>query len=186
MLCPLLTTHYSHWRLGLAILPAPLQPRTRVPCARLASSCLSDVWRLDIRYLYLVLASLCKTMIHITTITQRLMSGQVVCTGRSCQYIVGDSWSPARRPLTPCLWPGWCEAAGGLRDAAAGAMFRCYAVASVVTSSAKPAAVPRAPGDPDCNYHHHHQPGVVEGETWSSFVSHSADTQPHTFASLGK
>ena len=76
------------------------------------------------------------------------------------------------------------EAAGGLRDAAAGAMLRCYAVASVVTlvtSSAKPAAVPRAPGDPDCNYHHHQQPGVVEGETWSSFVSHSADTQPAAY-----
>ena len=74
-----------------------------------------------------------------------------------------------------------------MRDAAAGAMLQCYAVASVVTlvtSSAKPAAVPRAPGDPDCNYHHHQQPGVVEGETWSSLallVSHSADTQPATY-----
>ena len=107
----------------------------------------------------------------------------MACTSRSCLYNVGDSWPPARRPLTPCLWPGWCEAAGGLRDAAAGAMFRCYAVASVVTlvtSSAKPAAVPRAPGDPDCNYHQQ-QPGVVEGETWSSFVSHSADTQPAAY-----
>ena len=60
-------------------------------------------------------------------------------------------------------------------------MLRCYAVTSVVTSSAKPAAVPRAPGDPDCNYHHQQQPGVVEGETWSSFVSHSADTQPAAY-----
>ena len=45
--------------------------------------------------------------------------------------------------------------------------------------------LPRAQGDPDCNYHHQ-QPGAVAGETWSSFVSHSADTQPQTFASQGK
>ena len=52
------------------------------------------------------------------------MTGQVVCTSRSCLYRDGDSWPAARRPLTPCLWfqppPGQGEADGGMRDAAAG------------------------------------------------------------------